>query len=442
MSVRDDLRVELEREYATLTPGSAALYDRAQAVLPGGDTRQSIFFRPYPLFLDGGEGAYVWDVDGNRYLDACNCWTAIVLGHAHPSVVEAVSRQLAKGTAFNAANRHAVELAELIADRVPSVEEVRFCNSGTEATMMAVRAARAFTGRGKIVKMQGAYHGSHDDFTVAYGEAPSGVMPGAAANVLEVEYNNKEHISRVLEEHGEEVAAVIVEGLLGSAGMLPPEDGYLRHLRKETERHGALLIMDEVISLRLARGGAQDLYGVTPDLTAMGKIIGGGFAVGAFGGRREIMEQYSPLAERPLTHSGTFNANPIAMAAGVATLKELDADAIGYVNRLGERFAAGVRRVAAERGLPLTVTGVGSLRNLHVGARAPRHAADAAAEDKEALRLLHLRLLLDGVLIAPRGMVAFSTVTTEAEIDRLLVALDGALGELADARETRPAATA
>ena len=431
MVTRDDLRTELEQAYAALTPGSAALYERAQAVLPGGDTRQSVFFRPYPLFLDGGEGTAVWDVDGNRYLDVCNCWTAVILGHAHPAVVEAAGQQLAKGTAFNAANHHAVELAEMIADRVPSVELVRFCNSGTEATMMAVRAARAFTGRPAIVKMEGAYHGSHDEFTVAYGEAPSGVMPGAAAHVLEVEFNNKEDLSRVMADHGHEVAAVIVEGLLGSAGMLPPEDGYLRHVRAETERHSALMIMDEVISLRLARGGAQDLYGVTPDLTAMGKIIGGGFPVGAFGGRREVMERYSPLGERPLTHSGTFNANPITMAAGVAAMKELDADAIGYLNRLGDRFAAGVRRLSADGDVPLVVTGAGSLRNLHVAERAPRHAVEAARTDREFLRLLHLAMLLDGILIAPRGMVAFSTVTTEQEIDRVIEAMAGALRRLA-----------
>jgi glutamate-1-semialdehyde 2,1-aminomutase len=286
--------------------------------------------------------------------------------------------------------------------------------------------------------MQGSYHGSHDDFTVAYGEAPSGVMPGAAAHVLEVEFNNKDDLTRVMDEHGHEVAAVIVEGLLGSAGMLPPEDGYLGHIREETERHGALMIMDEVISLRLARGGAQDLYGVTPDLTAMGKIIGGGFPVGAFGGRREVMERYSPLAERPLTHSGTFNANPITMAAGVAAMKELDADAIGYLNRLGERFAAGVRRIAAERGVPLVTTGAGSLRNLHVAERAPRTAAEAARTDRQILPLLHLALLLDGILIAARGMVAFSTVTTERDVDRLLAAMDGALRSLASAFEPGP----
>lgn len=433
MTARDSLRANLERAYQAKTPGSAALYGRAQTVMPGGDTRQSVFFRPYPLFLDGGNGAHVEDVDGNRYLDACNCWTAIILGHAHAAIVDAVSQQLVKGTAFNAANRHAVELAELIVERVPSVEEVRFTNSGTEATMMCVRAARAFTGRPTIVKMRGAYHGSHDDFTIAYGEAPSGILPSVAEHVVEVEFNNQADIARVMEEHGHEVAAVIVEGLLGSGGMLTPENGYLGHLREETTRHGALLIMDEVISLRLARGGAQDLYGVTPDLTAIGKIIGGGFPVGAFGGRREIMEQYSPLGEHPLTHSGTFNANPISMAAGLATMRELDADAIGYVNRLGERFAAGVRRIATEHHVPLTVTDAGSLRNLHIGDRPPRHAAEAASEDKEVLRLLHLALLLDGFLIAPRGMVAFSTATTEHDLDRLLAAIGAAVDHIAPA---------
>jgi glutamate-1-semialdehyde 2,1-aminomutase len=430
MTMQGSLRAELEEQYRRLTPASADLYERAQAVLPGGDTRQSIFFRPYPLFLDGGQGAYVEDVDGNRYLDCCNCWTAIILGHAHPAVVEAASNQLIKGTAFNAANKHAIELAELIVERVPSVEQVRFTNSGTEATMMAVRAARAYTGRPAIVKMKGSYHGSHDDFTIAYGEAPSGIMPDTAAHVLEVEFNDTDDVTRVMEEHGSRVAAVIVEGVMGSAGMIPPDDGYLRHLREESERHGALLVMDEVISLRVAGGGAQELYGVTPDLTAMGKIIGGGFSVGAFGGRREIMQQYSPLGERPLTHSGTFNANPIAMAAGVAAMRELDADAIGYLNRLGERFAGGVQRIAADRKLPLQVTGAGSLRNLHVSERPPRNATEAAAGDKETLRLLHLRMLLDGILIAPRGMVTFTTATTDQEVERVVDALEAAVEAL------------
>ena len=435
MVMRDSLQASVEAEYRRRTPESAALYERARGVLPGGDTRQSVFFQPYPLFLDGGQGAYVEDADGNRFLDCSNCWSAMILGHAHPAVVEAVSRQLGRGTAFAAANRFAPELAELLQERVPSVELLRFANSGTEATMFCVRAARAFTGRPAIVKMAGAYHGAHDDFEAHQGEPPPGIMPSAGEHVFEVEYNNKEEITRVLDEHGAEVAAVIVEGIMGAAGMIPPADGYLHHLREETARRGILLILDEVITLRLALGGAQDLYGVRPDLTAMGKIIGGGFPVGAFGGREDVMRQFSPLEPQPLKHSGTFNANPISMVAGLATLRELDADAIGYLNRLGDRFAAGVGRIAAEQALPLQVTGAGSLRNLHFAAAAPRHAAEAFAADRELLRLLHLKLLVEGVLAAPRGMFAFSAVTTEQEVDRVLDALRETLSWLRPALE-------
>lgn len=426
----ESLRTELEQRYRQLTPASAATYERAKAALPGGDTRQSVFFRPYPLFIESGQGAFVTDLDGNRFLDCSNCWSAMILGHAHPAVVEAVTRQVAKGTAFAAANALAPELAELIKERVPSIETLRFTNSGTEGTMMSVRAARAFSGRPKIVKMAGAYHGSHDDFEVSGNVTPQGIMPGAANNVLEIEFNKRDDATRVLEAEGDQIAAVIVEGLLGSAGMIPPEDGYLQHLREETAKRGILLILDEVISLRLALGGAQELYGVCPDLTAMGKIIGGGFPVGAFGGREELLEQFSPLKERYLHHSGTFNANPVTMAAGLATLREIDADTIGYVNRLGERFAAGVRRIAERQRLPLQVTGAGSLRNLHFAAERPRTSAQAQAADRESLRLLHLALLLDGVLCAPRGMFAFSAATTEQEIDALLDMLERALQQL------------
>jgi len=255
-------------------------------------------------------------------------------------------------------------------------------------------------------------------------------MASAGDHVFEVEYNDKPAVSRVLDEHEEEIAAVIVEGIMGAAGMIPPRDGYLHHLREETARRGILLILDEVITLRLALGGAQDLYGVRPDLTAMGKIIGGGFPVGAFGGREEVMRQFSPLEAHPLKHSGTFNANPISMVAGLATLRELDADAIGYLNRLGDRFAAGVRRIAAAQDIPLQVTGAGSLRNLHFAATPPRHAAEAFAADRELLRLLHLKLLVEGVLSAPRGMFAFSAVTTEQEVDRIIDTLGETLAWL------------
>lgn len=421
------LLAEVEDTYRRMTPRSQELAERAQAALPGGDTRNSVYFRPYPLFVESGQGAYLEDVDGNRYLDCSNNWTSLIHGHAHPAVVEAVSRQVAQGTAWAAANRFAPELAELIKERVPSVDKVRFTNSGTEGTMLAVRAARAFTGRPLIVKMAGAYHGSHDDFEVAGGRTPPGILPTAADHVLEVTYNDRGDVSRLMAERGDEVAAVIVEGIMGSAGMIPPADGYLGHLREETAKYGALLIVDEVITLRLALGGAQDLYGVRPDLTAMGKIIGGGFPVGAFGGREAIMNRYSPLEPGFLHHSGTFNANPVSMVAGISTLRELDNDTIGYINRLGERFATGVARTAAALGAPLTVTGAGSLRNLHVAATPPRNAAEAAAADRDLLRLLHLKLLTAGVFMAPRGMFAFSTVTTEQEVDGAVATIEGAL---------------
>jgi glutamate-1-semialdehyde 2,1-aminomutase len=438
----ETLLSEVEGEYRRRTPGSAALFARAEAALPGGDTRHSVFFKPYPLFVDGGEGPYLTDVDGNRLLDCLNNYTSLVLGHAHPAVVEAVSRQVAKGSAFAAANRFAVELAETITGRLDSIDKVRFTNSGTEATMLAVRAARAFTGRPGIVKMAGSYHGSHDDFEVAGGKTPAGVMPTAGEHVLEVEFNNKAEATWVLAENGERIAAVIVEGALGSAGMVPPQDGYLAHLRAETEQRGILLIVDEVITLRVGPGGAQGLFGVKPDLTAMGKIIGGGFPVGAVGGREEIMQQFSPLASVPLRHGGTFNGNPISMAAGLATLNELDADTIGYINRLGERFAAGVERVARGRDVAVQVTGVGSLRNVHFAREAPRHAAEAQAADRDLMRLLHLRLLVNGVFCAPRGLFAFSTVTTEREVDGVVDAIGAALAWMQPAIEERTPALA
>lgn len=418
---------QAEQEYRRLTPGSERLFAGAQDAMPGGDTRNSVYFRPYPLFLDEGQGAHVADVDGNRYLDCSNNWTSLILGHAHPAVVEAVTRQVARGSAFAAANPHASALARIIKERVPSIDKLRFANSGTEATMLAVRAARAFTGRPLIVKMAGAYHGSHDDFEVAGGRVPAGIPADRASHVVEVEYNDKDDLTRTLAERGDETAAVIVEGIMGAAGMIPPADGYLRHVREETERRGILLIIDEVISLRLALGGAQELYGVRPDLTALGKIIGGGFPVGAVGGREEIMQRYSPLSPDYLHHSGTFNANPVTMVAGIATMRELDADTIGYINRLGERFAAGVARIARAQDIPLQVTGAGSLRNLHFAVRPPRHPGAVPAASRDLLRLLHLALLPRGVLAAPRGMFAISTPMTEHDVDGLLDALGGAL---------------
>lgn len=436
-SVTETLLTEVESVYQARTPGSAKLYEQAVTVMPGGESRNSGFWRPYPLFIERGEGAYVVDVDGNRYLDCTTNYTSLVLGHAHPAVVEAVTTQASRGTAYAAANRFAPQLARLLVERVQSIDELRFTNSGTEATMLAVRAARAFTGRPAIVKMQGGYHGSHDDFAVTDGVAGLGTMPGTGEHTFEVPFNDKAAITHLLDQRGDQIAAVIVEGIMGSAGMLPPLDGYLTHLRDETARCGILLIVDEVMTLRLAVGGAQDLYQVRPDLTTMGKIIGGGFPVGAFGGRAEIMELFSPLREPYLPHAGTFNANPITMAAGLATLGELDADTIGYINRLGERLTAAVTAAGAAAGVAIHATGAGSLRNLHFAREAPRDAAATRAVDGDLRRLFHLKLLTDGVMLAPRGLIALATVTTEREIDGVAERIDAALRWMRPAVEER-----
>ena len=419
-SVAEALKGEVEQRYREMTPASARMHERACTVFPDGDTRQTVFLEPYSLFIETGSGAYVTDADGNRFIDCSNCWSAMAIGHAYPGVVEAVTEQAARGSAFAAATRPAVELAELLKERVPSIEQLRFANTGSEAVMLAVRAARAFTGRRKIVKMFGSYHGAHDEYEVSGGGNLMGLIPGVEKNVIEVEFNNKDAVSQVMAEQGDDVAAVVVEGIMGVAGMLPPEDGYLQHLREETERYGALLILDEVISLRLAPGGAQELYDVRPDLTTLGKIIGGGYPIGAFGGREEIMRLFSPLRDEHLHHSGTFNANPISMTAGLAGMGALDADTIAYLNLLGVRFREAARAAAAKAGITVQLTGVGSLCNLHFAAERPSHAAASFAADGTLLRLAHLKLLTDGVLIAPRGMFAFSSVMTEAEVDQIV----------------------
>ncbi len=437
MPAFDTLLAEVEADYRRRTPTSAALYDRALASMPGGDTRQTVFFTPYPLFLARGEGSYVTDVDGHRYFDCSSCWSALVLGHAHPAVTEAVGEQLARGTAYNAASPHALELIELLRDRIPSLRRVRLTNTGSEATMLAVRAARAATGRRKIVKMIGAYHGAHDDWQVHDGDPQPGLIPGNDAFVREVPFNDKTAVTDLLNAEATDIAALIVEPVMGVAGSLPPLDGYLHHLRAETERHGIVLIFDEVITLRLALGGAQALYDLRPDLTTMGKIIGGGHPIGAFGGDAQLMEQFSPLRDSPLSHSGTLNANPVSAIAGIATLRQLDADTISYINRLGDRFAAAVAAIAQARDVPLHTTGLGSIRNLHFGPTPPLHAAQAAAGDMNLRLLLHRKLLTLGVLAVERGMFAFATTTTEADVDDLTAKIDGAIAWMRPAIEER-----
>ncbi|MDX1447454.1 MAG: aspartate aminotransferase family protein, partial [Acidimicrobiia bacterium] len=363
--------------YVERTPTSAALHERARLSMPGGDTRTVISFTPHPVYMDDAAGCWLTDVDGNRYLDVLGNYTSMIHGHAHPAIVEAVATQVRRGTGHAGASVAALELAELLVDRVAGLDAVRFCNSGTEATLNALRAARAFTGRDPVLKFEGGYHGSHDlvEISVAPPVAEAGpadeptpvpeepgIPEAVIADVAVAPFNDlaaTEAVARRVRP-----AAIIVEPMLGATGTIPPADDFLAGLRTLADELESVLIFDEVISFRLAFGGAEDWTGVRADLTTFGKIIGGGLPVGAFGGRADIMEMYAP-PNPTLVQSGTFNANPLTMAAGTAGMRLLDRDAIDRLAALGRRFADGLEKAVADSGIPATLTGSGSLWTLH-----------------------------------------------------------------------------
>ena len=422
---------ELER-YRELTPKSRAAWEEAKAYLPGGDSRNSIFWEPYPIFVDHARGARVTDADGVERLDFIGTMTTLILGHSPRPVVAAVREQLERGVVYNAPNSHQVRLARLLCERIPSFELARFTNSGTEATLNTIRAARAFTGRSLIAKAEGGYHGSHDTVSVSVrvdpgqaGErsrpgalpATEGLADGVLDSVVVLPFNETEPAREILERHKDQLAAVIVEPMLGSVGMLPARREFLAMLRDFTSANGVTLIFDEVISFRIAPGGAQEYYGITPDLTSLGKIIGGGFAVGAFGGRRDIMGLYDPTAGPRVAHAGTFNANPATMLAGAATLEQLTPEVYRRLAEVTERLRQGLREAGRELEVPVQVTGLGSLFGIHflegelVGYR------DIARADAAFRHEVFLGLMNEGILLAPNLVGAVSTVTGNAEVD-------------------------
>ncbi|HEX4933069.1 MAG TPA: aminotransferase class III-fold pyridoxal phosphate-dependent enzyme, partial [Gemmatimonadaceae bacterium] len=385
-----------------------------------------------------GEGARMWDVDGNAYLDFLGNFTSLIHGHAHPHITAAIAAQAAQGTAFPFPGEPALRLAEEIRRRVPSMERLRFCNSGTEAVMGAIRAARAFTGRSKVLKMEGGYHGSADvaqvSVNVGVDAAPypqgkaqgPGVPDGVVGDVLVVPYNDLATLERTVRAHAPELAAVIIEPHLTAAGVIPAEAAFLAGARAVTAECGVPLIFDEIITLRLAMGGAQALYGITPDLTTIAKIIGGGLPVGAFGGRADIMATFDPRARGAVSHSGTFNGNAVTMAAGLAALELLTGDALDHINTLGEAMRAGMQRALDDAGVAACVTGSGSLAHVHFCRGPVRDYRDAQRGDGERTRLFHLALLERGVVCASRGMFATSTVMAMGDVETLV----GAVGEV------------
>ena len=350
---------------------SKAAFTEAVDLMPGGVNSPVRAFKSVnldPIFMESGSGAVIKDIDGNEYIDYVLSWGPLILGHAHPEVVSAIQDQAAKGASFGAPTLSENKLAKLVMDRLPSVEMIRFVSSGTEATMSALRLARGFTGRDKILKFEGSYHGHGDSLLIKAGSGVAtlglpdspGVPADIAKNTLTVAYNDLESAKLVFEKFGSELAAVILEPVAGNMGVVPPQPGFLEGLRKLTEGHGTLLIFDEVMTgFRVDYGCAQEYYGITPDLTCLGKVIGGGLPVGAFGGKREIMEQIAPAG--PIYQAGTLSGNPLAMTAGYETLSRLNKESYEYFRKLGDQLEEGFRAAATKYNIPHTVNRAGSM---------------------------------------------------------------------------------
>jgi len=397
------------------------MFERASASLPGGSTRTTIYSAPYPPYMTRGEGVRTWDVDGNEYRDFLGNYTSLILGHAHPDVVAAVEAQVRRGSAFAAPTETEIELAEEIRARVPSIERIRFTNSGTEATMFALRAARAFTRRPLVAKFELAYHGTHD---IAVAGTP-GVPQVTSDLVLELPWDDPAGVERVLAGREHELAAIIIEPVQGAGGVRVATPAFLGFLRELTTRIGAILIFDEVIAFRIGPNGAQGrLGGIRPDLTTLGKIIGGGYPSGAFGGRLDVMAQFDARRSGALVHGGTFNGNPVSAAAGLATLRYLTAARYNELERLGDRLRTTLTGGIERDGLDARVGGIASIFQVFPGSSLvpPDGLSPQAA--------LFIGLLLDGFHLAPRGMGALSTPMTDADIDDLAAAVLARLGAM------------
>lgn len=396
---------------------SRDIFAKASRYFPGGVNSPVRAFRSVggdPFIVDSGQGAYLLDVDGNRYVDFINSWGPLVLGHAHPAVVQALQAQLERGTSYGACHDLEWRLAEVVQGLFPSLEMMRFVNSGTEAGMAVIRLARGFTKRQKLIKFEGCYHGHADVLLAKAGSGVltlglpdcAGVPASAVSDTLVAEYNNLESVERLFAECGSEIAAVIVEPVVGNCGLLIPQDGFLQGLRNITQAHGALLIFDEVMTgFRVDLRGAQGLYGVTPDLTMLGKVIGGGLPVGAFGGRREIMELLAPLG--PVYQAGTLSGNPLAMVAGMATLQEWSKPGVFHRTAdAAQQLVNAMRECARTFGLSIQADAVGTMFGFFFSSEPVRSYGDTQRVNKDAFVAFFMAMLEEGVYFAPSAFEA------------------------------------
>ncbi len=422
---------------------SEQLFAESLNHIPGGVNSPVRAFRGVggqPFFAERAAGAHVWDVDGNEYIDYVGTWGPAILGHAHPAIVQAVQAAAERGTSFGIPSEPEVRMAQLVKDCVPSVEKVRMTNSGTEACMSAIRVARGFTDRPKIIKFDGCYHGHADSLLVKAGSGAltcgnpdSGGVPAEfTAHTIVLPFNDREAIEQAFAANEGQVAGIILEPVAGNAGVYLPREGYLEFLRAITAKHGSLLIFDEVMTgFRVSLGGAQERFGIKPDLSCFGKIIGGGLPVGAFGGRAEVMDVLAP--DGPVYQAGTLSGNPLAMAAGLAVLKELKDGAVHKrLERMGARLEAGLNAVAKKAGIPVITQRAGSMSCLFFAEQPVHNLAEAMQTDRERFKKYFHGMLAEGVYLAPSAFEAafLSDAHTEADIDATIAAAEKVMATL------------
>ena len=415
----------IETRYRRETPGSAELMNRAAAVMPGGNSRTTSFHPPYPVVLERGDGPWLWDVDQRRYVDLFCNGLSLIHGNNYSPAREAIQSTMQRGTAWSGASREQIGFAELLCARIEPLHQLRFTNSGSEAGMLAVKAARHITGRPYIFKSVGAYHGSYPDLEAGlYGR---GDLEGRA---LVAPFNDLASYERVMAKHGKEIAAIVIEPVLVTGRVVPPAPGFLNEVQALAQRYGALTILDDCLMLRLAVGGSAEKFALQPDMIVLGKFLGGGTALGAFGASREIMKIFDPTRPGPVFHGGSFNGNPVGCAAGLVTLRDLTAERIAAMDGACVKLRDALTRRAKELGLEVIISGIGSVAGIAFTADPKRHEDDPSALGLASL--FQLACANEGVLIGPGGILAVSTAHDAAAISHAISGLSAALASVAD----------